>query len=141
MSVEAVKDLKPITEAPPQKKVWTKYILLSGSHSQIDKDGVHRLYRRGELTLPPPVVESEYNLAAKWPEKFRRYDAYMPDERPQQEQAPGLLDGGSMMKALEKMDVKNLIEWAEGEEIDLKGEKGKDGILKIIRKELALQPA
>ena len=120
------RDLRPIEE----------YLLLGGTHVQDSPDKVwdggpdgnhplkgkpveeHFQYSQGE---PPPLVRSREDLAAKFPGKFARANAF-------RSQAPAAVVevSADSERLLAMLDAKQLRTYAEAEEIDVGAIKADD---------------
>lgn len=109
-------------EAPKSRK--RRYQLLAGTHTQDHPDGPDpvtgkRRSVRYEARDPKNnIVESEINLAERWPEKFR-----LVDERQSMQ----------VVKPLESMTVGELRAYAEQADIDLGTAVKKEEIVNTIR--------
>lgn len=123
---------------------WNGYRLFSGGHVYEDRDG------KEHSVFPPAIVESQEDLAARWPEKFQRLTeaevafqraaqagaGAQPHRLPAQEvkladdqQKKPMILGED---ALKLMTVKELRQHAEAEEIDLGKAQTKEEILKVL---------
>lgn len=88
-------------------------------------------YEQSRDAENPTIIETERDLCALFnqpgtPPKFRRMDDYVPD-------GYELRKKDEVDDDLESLSVKDLVEYAQSEEIDLKGRKTKAEIIKIIR--------
>jgi hypothetical protein len=136
----------PETKAPPKGKY--KFKLLAGKyiHGKVETpEGLkkQKVYTRGE------IIESNINLAEKWPEKFMRLpdeDGRMPANQPtpgipsphsaappRADKKPTPANVAEYHAGLDKMSVEELKAHAAEEEVDLKGANDKNQILRLLK--------
>lgn len=148
-------------EVPPELKAMTvvqlkKWIEEHEIEIDYDKLQLMKTERKRENLLkhlgvektyyPGQILECEEDLAKRWPEKFEpvlEYHQYAQDPYapPQEVQAAAPKFSPANYQHLDKLNEKELKDFAEGEEIDLKGAKGKEAMLKAIKTALGqLQP-
>jgi hypothetical protein len=112
--------------------------LIAGSHSQKDTDGVERIYDQGDIFDSTKELDRIFGR-----DKFDRVPDYVPATKGPTGSAEPKAKSKSDPPQFEQMNVKQLLQWAEAEELDLGLPQGKtqskDEIVKAIRAQL--QPA